>query len=150
MRISFLSSVSFPGESGLAEAYSWWSPIQSSLLIPQASHSIMRQPMSGIPSNLHALRGGSGSLSLVVSCLVLLPIPQEVLSQGSLGGCLEAYSWWSPLWSSSLLLRHPTKTSGIPLNPEAYLQILRLLCKSSGILLSPQASREWGQGAYSW
>ena len=112
--------------------------IESSGTPCQASHQIL----------MHW--GGSGSLSLVVSCLVLFPIPQEVLSQGSLGGCLEAYSWWSPLWSSSLFLRHPTKTSGIPLNPEAYLQILRLLCKSSGILLSPQASREWGQGAYSW
>ena len=95
--------------------------IESSGTPCQASHQIL----------MHW--GGSGSLSLVVSCLVLFPIPQEVLSQGSLGGMLgslflvvaslgglEAYSWRSPFQPSSLLLRHPIRISGIPLHPQAY------------------------------
>jgi len=62
---------------------------------------------------------GSGSLFLVVSALVIFPISQGVLPQGS-GGCLEAYSWWSPFQSFALFLRHPIKTSGIPLHPQAF------------------------------
>ena len=95
--------------------------IESSGTPCQASHQILmhwgevREPIPGsllfgpFPySSGGAFSGKSegmlGSLFLVVA---------------SLGG-LEAYSWRSPFQSSSLLLRHPIRTSGIPLHPQAY------------------------------
>ena len=108
-------------------------------LNPQAPH--VRHPIKS-----SCIGGRSGSLSLVVSCLVLFPIPQEVLSQGSLGGCLEAYSWWSPLWGvwepipGGLLFSPLHYSSGIPFEPQAYHYILRHTTNASGSTLSPQAA----------
>ncbi len=95
-------------------------------LNPQAPH--VRHPIKS-----SCIGGRSGSLSLVVSCLVLFPIPQEVLSQGSLGGV------WKPI-PGGLLFSPLHYSLGIPFEPQAYHYILRHTTNASGSTLSPQAA----------